>query len=131
MINQLIVLEYDKFGNSWLLLVKSHLVQGMVHCETLRQSLVNQQTKELCLFNEENGNKLQLLLTRREQEVLTLIAQGLDNTSISEKLFIILENHALSYEWMFQASSQIFYSTFIIPGHCPGLYCFSLSGLFF
>ncbi len=87
-INQLKIFEYDKFGNSWLLLVKSNLMPGMLHCETLRRSMINRQTKELCLFLDENGNKPQQLLTKREQEILALIAQGLDNTYISEKLFI-------------------------------------------
>jgi len=60
----------------------------MLNCETLRRFLINHQTNELCLFLDENSNKPQHLLTKREHEILILIAQRLDNKAISEKLFI-------------------------------------------
>ena len=93
-INHLIMLEYDKFGNSWLLLIKSHLIHGMDHNKTLRRSMMNRQTNEWCLFNDENGNKPQQLLTKREQEILALIDEGLNNKAIADKLFISLSTLA-------------------------------------
>lgn len=87
-INMVKVFEYDRYGNSWLLLVKSHLMCGMSKEETLRRFLFSHPTKELWLFTNGNGKKPQKLLSDREREILGLVAQGHDNTYITKKLFI-------------------------------------------
>jgi len=94
MINHLILLEYDKYGNSWLLLIKSHLLPGMDHCATKRRSMMNRKANQLCLFNDENSSKSLQLLTKREQEILVLIDEGLSNKAIADKLFISLSTLA-------------------------------------
>jgi two-component system, LuxR family, secretion system response regulator SsrB len=86
--HRLIVLEYDKFGNSWLALLVSDLLSNDATDDLPRRFLINIKTKELCLFCNDIGSKSSQLLTRRETEVLSLISQGLDSAAISEKLYI-------------------------------------------
>ena len=88
LVNHLKLLEHDKFGNSWLLLIKSNLVYGNFRDETMHRFLLNSDTKKLCLFCDNGGSKPHHILTRRELEILSLISQGLDNNTIAEKLFI-------------------------------------------
>jgi len=86
-LHQMAILEYDRDFNSWLMLVISDVLDEHPKNEPPRRFIINTQNNTICLFNEEIGMTRELV-TKREREVLSLIAQGLDSKTISERLFI-------------------------------------------
>jgi DNA-binding CsgD family transcriptional regulator len=86
--HRVIILEHDKYGNSWMGLIISDVLSAQASDRKPRRYLINTQTGNQCLFNEEINPEPLRLLTQREEEILLLISQGLDSISISEKLFI-------------------------------------------
>ncbi len=87
-IHQFVVLEQDKFGKSWLVLIVTDLISERATNSKPQRRMINIKTGKLHLFNNDDDFNSDTLLTKREIEVLGLIAQGLDSQHISEKLFI-------------------------------------------
>ncbi len=87
-IHQFAVLEQDKFGKSWLVLVVTDLIAEKALDNIPQRRMMNIKTGKLHLFNSDHESNSDMLLTKRETEVLKLIAQGHDSKEISTKLFI-------------------------------------------
>ncbi len=87
-IHRFVVLEQDKLGKSWLVLIVTDLVEENAKDDKPQRRMINIKTGKLHLFNNDEEINSQTLLTQRETEVLKLIAQGLDSRQISERLFI-------------------------------------------
>lgn len=85
--HQSIILEQDRNGKAWLSLIISDLLPDSGAGFALRRRLINMKTGKLHLFNDDEINSASLL-TRRESEILYMIARGYNSKSISEKLFI-------------------------------------------
>lgn len=86
-IHQFAVLEQDRNGKSWLVLIITDLISERAQSSPLQRRMINMQTGKLYLFNDDDF-KLDKLLTDREIEVLRLISQGLDSQNIASRLFI-------------------------------------------
>ncbi|HEY9123928.1 MAG TPA: LuxR C-terminal-related transcriptional regulator, partial [Bacteroidales bacterium] len=84
----LAVLEQDPFGKSWLIMIITELIAQRALNVVSKRRMINIKTKKLHIFNEDDKLHADMLLTKRETEILSLIAQGLDSQRISEKLFI-------------------------------------------
>jgi DNA-binding CsgD family transcriptional regulator len=84
-VHQFVVLEQDRNGNTWLALIVTDQVAERALDGCPQRRMINIKTGKLHLFNNDSS---ETLLTRRETEILNLIAQGFDSVSISEKLFI-------------------------------------------
>ena len=87
-LHQFIVLEQDRFGKSWLALIVTDLIAERAANDKPQRRMINMKTGKLHLFNDDYSFNSGNLLTKRETEILGLIAQGLDSRDISERLFI-------------------------------------------
>lgn len=87
-IQQVVVLELDKKGEIWLLLKLVDLICENSGNEPSQRKLLNMKTGKLHLFNDDEDNRSEHLLSKRELEVLGLISQGLNSKLIAERLFI-------------------------------------------
>lgn len=87
-IHQFVVLEQDKSGKSWLVLILTDLIAEKATNSKPQRRMINIKTGKLHLFNNNEKFNSDTPLTKRETEVLGLIAQGLDSRHISERLFI-------------------------------------------
>ncbi len=83
-IHQFVILEQDRLGKSWLALIVTDLIAERATNDKPQRRMINIKTGKLYLFNNDSGT----LLTKRETEILGLIAQGMDSHEISERLFI-------------------------------------------
>jgi superoxide dismutase len=81
-IHQFAVLEQDRNGKSWLVLIITELISERAQSIPLQRRMINMQTGKLYLFNDDDL-KSDKLLTDREIEVLKLISQGLDSQNIA------------------------------------------------
>lgn len=86
-VHQTIILELDKNGKAWLSLVITDLLSEKAGNAKPQRRLINMKTGKLHLFTDDETNTGQLL-SKRETEVLSLIACGYDSKNISDKLFI-------------------------------------------
>jgi DNA-binding CsgD family transcriptional regulator len=88
-LHQMSVFECDRFGNSWIMLVVSDILERFAQDDAPRRFVIESVTGAVCLFNEEIdcGGEL---VSPREREVLTLIAQGLDSKAVADRLCISL-----------------------------------------
>jgi hypothetical protein len=68
-IHQFAVLEQDRLGKSWLVLIVTDLISERALSTPLQRRMINIKTGKLCLFDDEF--KSDKLLTDRETEVLT------------------------------------------------------------
>jgi DNA-binding CsgD family transcriptional regulator len=84
---QSMVLEMDKYGAIWLVLVLFDLVSGEESKEQPHRMLVNIKTSKQYLLNDDDCSSGKLF-TRREKEILQLLAQGLDSVDIAKRLFL-------------------------------------------
>ena len=87
-IHQFIVLEQDRSGKSWLALIVTDLIAERAFNAKPQRRMINIKSGKLYLFNSDDNFNSGTLLTKRETEILGLIAQGLDSQDISERLFI-------------------------------------------
>lgn len=87
-LHQLVVLEQDATGSSWLLLVVTNLISEKAQDIVPRRRMIHLKTGNLFLFRDDDEFQSKKLLTRRETEVLGLITQGLDSQQIAGHLFI-------------------------------------------
>ena len=86
--HQSIVLELDKNGKSWLSLVITDLLSDRAANDKPQRKMINVKTGKLHLFNDDNVEGSGVVLTKRETEILDLIARGYDSKHISDKLYI-------------------------------------------
>jgi DNA-binding CsgD family transcriptional regulator len=86
--HQFTVLEQDRFGKSWLALIVTDMIAERASNDKPQRRMINIKSGKLYLFNSDDNFKSGTLLTKRETEILGLIAQGLDSLDISERLFI-------------------------------------------
>ena len=87
---QVIVLEQDRRGTMWLILIVNDIVKdGSLETPPHRQ-LRNIRNRRLYLFvpEEEPENETRPSLTRRELEVLGLVAVGMVSREITDRLCI-------------------------------------------
>lgn len=87
-INQVTILELDKHGDIWQLLIVSDMLSKHVYETMPQRYVINMKTGKYHLFKKELENNPTQLFTKREKEVVSLIAQGLDSVAIANKLFI-------------------------------------------
>jgi DNA-binding CsgD family transcriptional regulator len=87
-IHQFIVLEQDRFGKAWLALIVTDLIAERATNDKPQRRMIHMKSGKLHLFNSDDGFNSGTLLTKRETEILGLIAQGLDSRDIAERLFI-------------------------------------------
>lgn len=87
--HQIIILEQDRAGKSWLTLVTSNLLAERAGGEKPHRRMINMKTGKLHLFNkmDDDSNK-GIILSKRETEILGLIGHGYDSFNISDKLNI-------------------------------------------
>ncbi len=85
---QLVVLELDKKGNIWLVLILDDLLPDKISFEGVNRRLIHIKTGKISLFkNEMEPNKKKILSTR-EIEVLGLVSKGLASKEIADRLFL-------------------------------------------
>jgi DNA-binding CsgD family transcriptional regulator len=87
-IHQFLVLEQDRFGKSWLALIVTDLIAERATNDKPQRRMINIKTGKLYLFNNDDEFNSGTLLTKRETQILGLIAQGMDSQEISKRLFI-------------------------------------------
>jgi DNA-binding CsgD family transcriptional regulator len=87
-IQQLVTLELDKKGNHWLSLTISDLLSEKTIFEKVNRRVVNLKTGKFYLFNEDEDNRNEKVLSKREIEVLGLVAKGYVSKQIADNLFI-------------------------------------------
>jgi len=86
--HQFVILEQDRSGKSWLALLVTDILSEKASNDKPQRRLMNIKTGKLYFFHEGENKNSGKLLTRRETEVMGLIAQGLDSQNISDRLFI-------------------------------------------
>jgi DNA-binding CsgD family transcriptional regulator len=85
---QLVVLELDKKGNIWLILILDDLLPDKISFDGVNRRLIHLKSGKICLFkNELEPNKKNILSTR-EIEVLGLVSKGFASKEIADKLFL-------------------------------------------
>lgn len=89
-LQQVVVLELDRRGGIWLVLIANDRSPRSVGDGELERRLANMKTGELRLFRPADGDRYQGkgTLSRRELEILGLVADGMASREIADKLFI-------------------------------------------
>jgi DNA-binding CsgD family transcriptional regulator len=87
-VQQVVVLELDRRGSIWLVLIANDLAPGNVREDGLERQLVNMKTGEWRLFKPEDRSPEKGSLSRRELEILGLVADGMASREIASRLFI-------------------------------------------
>jgi DNA-binding CsgD family transcriptional regulator len=87
-LHQISVLEQDRYGKTWLLLIVTDLISEKALESKPQRRMINIDTGKLYLFQDDDEFHTNTLLTNRENQILRLISQGLDSKDISEQLFI-------------------------------------------
>lgn len=85
--HQLLVFECDSEQKSWLLLILTDVIEENATEKRPRRYMMDIRTKQISLFND-SIVKRKHLFTKREREILYLLAQGLESDAIADKLFI-------------------------------------------
>lgn len=85
---QLVVLELDKNGNIWLVLILDDLLPDKISFEGVNRRLIHIKTGKICLFKNELESNKKTILSTREVEVLGLVSRGLASKEIADKLFL-------------------------------------------
>ncbi len=85
---QLVVLELDKKGNVWLVLILDDLLPDKISFEGVNRRLIHIKTGKICLFKNEMEPNRKAILSTREVEVLGLVSKGFASKEIADKLFL-------------------------------------------
>jgi DNA-binding CsgD family transcriptional regulator len=88
LILQLVVLELDKNGNIWLVLILDDLLPDKISFEGVNRRLIHIKTGKICLFKDELESNKKTILSTREVEVLGLVSKGFASKEIADKLFL-------------------------------------------
>ncbi|MDC0584747.1 LuxR C-terminal-related transcriptional regulator [Bacteroidales bacterium] len=83
--HQSVVLETGVNGKAWLILVITDLLMEKARDEKPQRRLINTKTGKQHLFTHDEQ---EMILTKRETEIISFIARGYDSKSIAENLFI-------------------------------------------
>ena len=88
LVPQVVVLELDRRANIWLVLIANDLAPpGAIGADPSRR-LLNTRTGACPLFSGDGKDFPETDLSRRELEVLALVASGLASRDIADRLFI-------------------------------------------
>jgi DNA-binding CsgD family transcriptional regulator len=87
-LQQVVVLELDKRGTIWLVLIANDLAPKSIRDDGLERRLINMKTGQWWLFQPPHQGNDKGTLSRRELEVLGLVANGMASREIAERLFI-------------------------------------------
>ncbi|MBN2348521.1 MAG: response regulator transcription factor [Bacteroidales bacterium] len=87
-LQQCVVLEQDKSGNIWMVLILNDMIPNKTGENKLLRKMIHLPTGKICLFQEEFEQKSKSFLSKRETEIIGLLSQGLQSKEISDKLFI-------------------------------------------
>jgi len=85
---QLVVLELDKKGNIWLVLIIDDLLPEKISFEGVNRRLIHIKSGKICLFKNELEPNKKTILSTREVEVLGLVSKGFASKEIADKLFL-------------------------------------------
>ena len=85
---QLVVLELDKKGNIWLVLILDDLLPDKISFEGVNRRLIHIKSGKICLFKNELEPNKKTILSTREVEVLGLVSKGFASKEIADKLFL-------------------------------------------
>jgi DNA-binding CsgD family transcriptional regulator len=85
---QLVVLELDKKGNIWLVLILDDLLPDKISFEGVNRRLIHIKTGKIYLFKDELESNKKTILSTREVEVLGLVSKGFASKEIADKLFL-------------------------------------------
>jgi DNA-binding CsgD family transcriptional regulator len=85
---QLVVLELDRKGNIWLILILDDLLPDKISFEGVNRRLIHIKTGKICLFKDELESNKKTILSTREVEVLGLVSKGFASKEIADKLFL-------------------------------------------
>jgi DNA-binding CsgD family transcriptional regulator len=85
---QLVVLELDKKGNIWLVLIIDDLLPDKISFEGVNRRLIHIKSGKICLFKNELEPNKKTILSTREVEVLGLVSKGFASKEIADKLFL-------------------------------------------
>lgn len=86
-IQQIAILELDKKGNIWLALMLHDVASNQSENKAFQSSIVNLKSNKQ-LFFEKSHLHNKNVLSKREVEVLNLLAQGMMSKEIAEQLYI-------------------------------------------
>lgn len=89
LVQQVLVLEEDRKGRIWLALIVNDLAGEALEGPPSRQ-LIDLKDGSFHLFPPPRGGQEDPVLTRRELEILGLVAQGLGSKEIADRLSIAL-----------------------------------------
>jgi DNA-binding CsgD family transcriptional regulator len=87
-IYQMLPLELDKKGNIWLMLITYDLISGNVDSFKSQRKIINVKTNELYFFPKDSRDGQKNSLTKREVEILGLLAKGMASKKIADELFL-------------------------------------------
>lgn len=85
---QLVVLDLDKKGNVWLVLILDDLLPDKISFEGVNRRVIHIKSGKICLFKDELDSKTKTFLSTREVEVLGLVSKGFASKEIADKLFL-------------------------------------------
>jgi DNA-binding CsgD family transcriptional regulator len=85
---QLVVLELDKKGNVWLVLILDDLLPDKISFEGVNRRLIHIKSGKICLFKDELESNKKTILSTREVEVLGLVSKGFASKEIADRLFL-------------------------------------------
>lgn len=85
---QLVVLQLDRKGNFWLILILDDLLPDKISFEGVNRRLIHIKTGQICLFKDESESNKKTILSTREVEVLGLVSKGFASKEIADKLFL-------------------------------------------
>jgi DNA-binding CsgD family transcriptional regulator len=86
--HQFVILEQDRSGKSWLALLVTDILSEEAKDDRPQRRIMNIRNNKIYLFHKDEVCNSGKLLTKRETEVMGLIAQGFDSQNISDRLFI-------------------------------------------
>jgi DNA-binding CsgD family transcriptional regulator len=87
-LQQCVVLEQDKSGNIWMVLILNDMIPNKIGENKLLRKMIHLPSGKICLFQEEFEQKSKSFLSKRETEIIGLLSQGMQSKEISDRLFI-------------------------------------------
>jgi DNA-binding CsgD family transcriptional regulator len=88
LILQLVVLELDRDGNIWLVLIIDDILPDRIKFTKVSRRLMNIRNGSVALFRNEDRRKQKTILSSREIQVLGLVSRGFASKEIANRLFL-------------------------------------------